>query len=102
MGMEVSYTPAFIQQLKKLPLALQDDAMVRIKLFKDRRNHHFLRVHKLRGKLEGRFSFSIDFRFRIVFCYLTKEEAVLLAVGIHDVYNISRKTLIRAQNKKTS
>lgn len=85
--MEVSYTPAFIQELKKLPPALQDDAIERIELFKDRRTHSFLRVHKLRGKLQGRWSFSVDFRHRIVFTYLTKEEAVLLAIGTHDVYD---------------
>lgn len=86
--MEVSFTPAFIRQLKSLPEKLQEEVLEKIELFGDIENHPKLKVHKLKGRLSGRYSFSINFSTRIVFCYLKSQpkEACLLAVGDHEVY----------------
>lgn len=87
--MKVSFTPAFIRQLKSLPEKLQEEAFQKIELFSDLKNHQNLKVHKLKGRLAGRYSFSVDYATRIVFCYLkTKpKEACLLAIGDHEVYD---------------
>ena len=84
--MEVYFKPTFIRKLKSLEAALQDEIMEKIELFKDEKNHKQLKVHKLQGVLSGRYSFSVNYQTRIVFSYLSKNEAVLLAVGDHDVY----------------
>ena len=55
-------------------------------LFKNKNNHKRLNVHILHGRLKGRYSFSVNYRFRIVFTHLSKNEVVLLAVGDHTVY----------------
>lgn len=87
--MEVLYTPKFLKLLKKLPQGLQEEAMQKINLFKDVKNHELLKVHKLSGRLKGYYSFSVNYMTRIVFKYApkTKNEAWLLAVGDHNVYN---------------
>ncbi len=87
--MEVSFTPAFIRQLKSLPEKLQEEALEKIEMFGDLENHQTLKVHKLKGRLNGHQSFSVNFSIRIVFCYLkTKpKEACLLAIGDHEVYD---------------
>jgi mRNA-degrading endonuclease YafQ of YafQ-DinJ toxin-antitoxin module len=87
--MEISFTPAFIKQLKSLPEKLQEEALEKIEMFSDIKNHQTLKVHKLKGRLNGRQSFSVNFSTRIVFCYLkTKpKEACLLAIGDHEVYD---------------
>ena len=84
--MEVYFKPTFIRKLKSLEAALQDEIMEKIELFKDEKNHKQLKVHKLQGVLSGKYSFSVNYKTRIVFLYISKNEVVLLAVGDHDVY----------------
>ncbi len=84
--MQIYYAPIFLRQLKALEKDLQAEVIERIQLFKDRRNHKQLKVHKLKGRLVGRLSFSVDYKNRVVFRYLNTKTAVLLAVGDHDVY----------------
>ncbi|TSC80762.1 MAG: Plasmid stabilization system [Parcubacteria group bacterium Gr01-1014_29] len=82
----LQYAPKFLKQLSKLDPALQKEAFAKIELFKDKKNHQSLEVHKLQGRLSGSYAFSVNYKDRIVFDYVSKSEAVLLAIGDHDVY----------------
>lgn len=84
--MKISFKPIFIRQLNKLEQSLQEEAIEKIELLKTPRNHKQLKVHKLKGPLQGRFSFSVNYKIRIIFSYLSKKEVVLLAIGDHDIY----------------
>lgn len=84
--MEVSYTPTFVKQFKNLEQDLQEEILEKIELFKDRGNHKSLKTHKLKGRLSGRFSFSVNYKVRIIFSYLSKKEVVFLAIGDHNIY----------------
>lgn len=84
--MEVSFTPAFSRQLQKLEALLQQEAVKAIDLLRNRENYRTLDVHKLKGRLTGRYGASINFKYRIVFQYLSKTEVVLLAIGDHEIY----------------
>jgi len=83
---EITYKPTFIRQYKKLPPALQEEIKEKIDLFRKDPNHSFLKAHKLKGQLKGRYSFSVNYKTRIVFRHLEKDEIVLLSVGDHDIY----------------
>ncbi len=84
---KVYYKPTFIRMYNKLPAGLQEETIARIELFKDIKNHRFIRVHKLKGKLRKYYGFWVDFHNRITFEYLSDDEVVLLTVGDHpDVY----------------
>ncbi len=74
--------------MKKLPEALQAEIFEKIDLFRDSANHEGLKVHQLRGKLKGCYSFSVNYKIQIVFEYLSVQpkEALLLTIGDHDVY----------------
>lgn len=85
--MEVYYSSRFLRQLKKLHKPLQDEVLEKIELFKDLKNHKQLKVHSLSGKFETYNSFSINFAYRIIFDYISKNEVILLKVGDHDIYN---------------
>lgn len=85
--MEITYLPAFIRKLKALNLDLQEEALEKIELFRDKNNHKQLKVHKLHGPLAGRYSFSVNYKTRIVFSYTSKKEIALLAIGDHAVYD---------------
>lgn len=83
---ELYYKPSFIRELKKLPLSLQIEAKEKIILFGKDSKHPFLKTHKLKGKLSGYYSFSVNYAYRIIFNYLSDDQAVLLAIGDHNIY----------------
>jgi mRNA-degrading endonuclease YafQ of YafQ-DinJ toxin-antitoxin module len=88
--MEVGYSPTFLRMLKSLPLELQTEAIEKVELFQKQSNHPQLKTHKLKGRLSGRYSFSVNYRMRIVFTYLNTKKpriAYLLAIGDHAVYS---------------
>ena len=83
----VSFTPQFRKMFSKLETALQEEALDKIELFSNATNHSQLKVHKLKGQHSHHYSFSVNYKHRIVFMYLTKKEAILLAIGDHDIYS---------------
>ena len=46
--------------------------------------HPRLRTHKLTGKLNGLWAFSVSFDCRVVFKFLRKTEILLIDIGGHD------------------
>lgn len=43
-----------------------------------------LRTHKLTGKLDGLWAFSVNFDCRVIFKFLSKNEVLLIDIGGHD------------------
>ena len=84
--MEILYKPTFVRQFNKLEELLQDEVLDKIELFKDKKNHKQLKIHKLTGKLKDFYSFSVNYSYRIVFSYENKKSVVFLAIGDHNVY----------------
>lgn len=84
---KIHYLPIFVRQYKKLSNGLKEEVKEKIALFAQDPNHQFLRTHKLKGVLKDRWSFSVNYSFRIVFIYLSKTEVALLAVGNHNIYD---------------
>ena len=82
----VGFKPTFVRQFNTLEKDLQEEVVEKIELFKDRKNHKQLKAHKLKGRLVGRYSFSVNYQMRIVFIYEQKDEAVFLTIGSHDAY----------------
>mgnify|MGYP001596279864 FL=1 len=82
----VAYKVTFVRQFDALEEGLQNEVLEKIELFNNPKNHKQLKVHKLHGPLQDRYGFSVNYKFRIVFGYSSKNEVVLLAIGDHDVY----------------
>ena len=82
----IVYSPFFIRKFNKLENGLQEDVIQKINLFKDRENHNMLDVHKLHGKFKDYFGFSVNYKFRIAFRYVSKNEVLFLDIGNHDIY----------------
>lgn len=80
------YAPGFVRQYKKLESALQEEVLEKIKLFQDENNHQSLKMHKLHGVFKDCYSFSVNYKIRVVFEYLSKKEVALFAVGDHEIY----------------
>jgi len=43
-----------------------------------------LRTHKLSGKLEGQWAFSVDEDCRVIFEFIGEEKVLLIDIGSHD------------------
>lgn len=85
--MEVTYAPQFKRKFKKLSKKLQEEGLEKIILFAEPNNHSQLQVHKLKGRMDGRWSFSVNYRYRIVFTWQKQNEsAILLTIGDHSLY----------------
>lgn len=82
----INYAPRFSREFFKLNRAVQKDALDAIILFRDYKNHESLSVHKLHGRLKNRYSFSVNYEYRIVCRFVSKREVDLLAIGDHDIY----------------
>lgn len=80
------YAPVFIRQLNKLDIDFREEVVEKIEMFKDVSNHQYLKVHKLHGKLNNRYSFSVNYTHRIIFEYATKNSINILAIGDHNIY----------------
>jgi len=85
--MEVIYTRAFFKRLSKYEDDFQEIIFEKITELKDIENHQQLRVHKLHGKFSNCFSFSVNYKTRIVFQHVSKDEVALLSIGDHDIYD---------------
>ncbi len=79
----ILYTPTFVRKYKKLDLHLKTEVVEKIELFRDAKNHARLKVHKLKG-IENTYSFSVNYKIRIIFEYNNKTTVNLLSVGSHD------------------
>jgi len=55
-----------------------------IKLFSKEPYHPRLRTHKLTGKLEGLWAFSVSYDCRVIFEFISKNEILLIDIGSHD------------------
>ncbi len=86
MELDIAYAPLFIRQWKSLPMTLQDEAIEKIELFKNQENHKLLKVHKLSGQLSDFYSFSVNYKFRIIFEYGEENTVFLLKIGSHEIY----------------
>ncbi len=82
----VRVTSDFKKAFRKLPANLQALA--------DRKDHWFrndafdprLRTHRLKGSLEGYWSYSVNYQFRVLFRFLAQDEAIYYDIGTHEIY----------------
>jgi len=84
--MIVSFLPSFLKKCRKFPEDLQNEIDEKISLFRSDPLHPFLKIHKLHGMFKNSWSFSVNYRYRIIFQYLSKDEVILLAIGDHEIY----------------
>jgi len=85
--MDIYYSPRFEREYKKLPQLVKIKAEKKEAIFRKNLFDTRLKTHKLSGPLEGFYSFSISFSYRIIFDLEDKKTARFYSVGKHDIYN---------------
>jgi addiction module RelE/StbE family toxin len=84
--MELQFSPKFLKKYNKLSEEQQEEVDQKIELFIQDQKHPFLKTHKLKGKLKGYNSFSVNYKDRIIFEYESKTLVSLLNIGDHKLY----------------
>ena len=84
--MQIYYSAKFAKEYKKLPSKIKLIAEKKEKIFRKNPFHPSLKTHKLTGKLREFWSFSIDFKHRIIFELVDAQTIWFHSVGTHQIY----------------
>jgi len=84
--MKIYYSNKFEKEYKRLPKKIKDLAEAKEKIFRKNPFDPKLKSHKLTGKLQEFWSFSINYQYRIIFEMVNKKEAWFHSVGTHEIY----------------
>ncbi|MEI7463559.1 MAG: type II toxin-antitoxin system mRNA interferase toxin, RelE/StbE family [Candidatus Taylorbacteria bacterium] len=84
--MKIFYTKKFEREYKKLSREIKLKIELREVIFRKDPYSPTLKTHKLSGELEDFLSFSIDFKYRIVFEFIDDKDVFFHSVGDHDIY----------------
>lgn len=85
--MRIIYSPKFAREYRKLPQDVKLLAEEKERVFREDPLDPRLKTHKLHGFLRDFWSFSIGYRYRIVFEFGDSRGVVYFySVGNHDIY----------------
>lgn len=85
--MKIVYTSKFEREYKKLPETIKNLAEEKERIFRRNPFDARLKTYKLSGKLKEFWSFSIDYKYRIIF-EIAKDKKLICfhSVSDHDIY----------------
>lgn len=83
---DIKYAVKFVRNLKKLPAVIQKQAAERESVFKKNAFDSKLKTHKLTGKLDRFYSFSVNYSYRIVFSFENNKDVTFIDIGDHSIY----------------
>ena len=84
--MEIVYSSTFVKEYRRLPSKIRLLAEKKEKIFLNDPYATSLKCHALTGKLLGRWSFSINHQYRILFRFAGQNTVWFLRIGTHDIY----------------
>ncbi len=84
--MQIIYSPRFIKLYYRLDDLTKIKAEKKEKIFRKNPFDSRLETHKLSGRLNDLWSFSVDYDCRIVFEFQSEKTIVFHAIGGHSIY----------------
>lgn len=84
---KIHYNAIFEKQFLNLPRDIQIKACKTEQIFKENPFYPSLRLHKLKGKLKGLWSISLDRKNRIIFKVLEDGVILFISIGSHAIYD---------------
>ena len=85
--MKFIFASKFVRQYKKLPETIREQTKIILRAFQKDPFESQLKTHKLHGKLDGYWAFSVDYRIRILFEFATDNAVVFHSIGDHKIYD---------------
>ena len=84
--MQIIYSPRFIKLYNRLDNQTKLKAEKKEAIFLKNPFDSRLETHKLSGRLDGLWSFSIDYDCRIIFEFKSEKVIIFHAIGGHSIY----------------
>ncbi|MDO8503446.1 MAG: type II toxin-antitoxin system mRNA interferase toxin, RelE/StbE family [bacterium] len=84
--MKIYRSSKFAKEYKKLPLKIKLLSEEKEGIFRKNPFNRSLKTHKLKGELSEFYSFSVTYKYRIVFHFEGKETIIFDNIGTHAVY----------------
>jgi len=82
----VFYSSSFKKSAKKYISSHRNKIERAIALFISDPFNPSLKTHKLMGKFENYWSFSIDYHLRVLFEFIDEETVGFINIGTHEIY----------------
>lgn len=82
----ILYSNSFKQRFLKLTKNIADIAIEKEKIFRENPFHPSLRLHELKGNINGLWSISVNLKYRIIFKYMKNGDILFISIGKHDIY----------------
>lgn len=79
-------TTQFKKSFRRLPRDIQKKTAEREKIFIANPFDPRLDTHKTKGRLKGLWSYSVDFRYRVLFRFIDEESVIYHNIGDHSIY----------------
>ena len=84
--MQIIYSAQFIRDYKRLDSRTKEKAEEKEEIFRENPFNAILKTHKLSGRLDNLWSFSVDYDCRIIFEIKTEKVFIFHAIGGHSIY----------------
>lgn len=84
--MQIIYSPRFLKDYRRLDKPKKQKAEAKEIIFRKNPFDKRLKTHKLTGKFENLWSFSVDYDCRIIFEFKSKKTVIFHAIGGHAIY----------------
>jgi len=82
----IHITSDFKKSFRKLPRHIRETTVKKDMLFRQNAFAPSLRTHKLKGTLDGYWSYSVNIVYRILFRFISTNEVVYYDIGTHEIY----------------
>lgn len=79
-------TSRFKKSFRRLPREVQEKSVERENIFVANPFDPRLDTHKTKGRLKGLWSYSVDFRFRVLFRFIDEETVIYYDIGDRSIY----------------
>jgi len=83
---KILYLDSFEIDFKKLPGNIQEISHKKVEFFMKNPLYPSLRLHSLKGRLEGLYSISVNNSYRIIFKRQENGDIIFISIGKHDIY----------------
>ena len=85
-GIRVSKTARFLKSLKRLPRSVQQKGEERDGIFRKNPFDSRLDTHKLHGRFQGFWAYSVDYHYRVIFIFEDQKTVTYYDIGLHKIY----------------
>ncbi len=87
MSIKIGFSSSFKKTFKKKTYKnknLEQKFWINLERFENNPFESSLKTHKLSGKLEGLWSFVVEYDCRVIFKFLEENKVLLIDIGSHD------------------